>query len=219
LHTGIDVNRVSKSKLLSIARAANNIMRGLRELLYSIVLHFFKNINRKTKSRLSVWYMKEETSEHVRLLVKVFKWVVLPASLFYVCAGFCVLGENAIESILGATLVFFYSSFLPDLPSIYARKRGKKVTEDLRWYTKYALLLFAPIFILALSSGMQLRWKTTDNFHNLKSLMIYGAFLLLGSFFAFVDFPISIGDITEILSPPLYGILGYLIHLKVDKIW
>jgi len=206
---------------MSVARAINNITKGLRELLHSSVLHFFRIMNRKTKSRLSVWYMREETSEHVRLLVKVFKWVVLPASLLYVCAGFWLFGENAIESVLGATLIFFYSSFLPDLPSVYARKRGKKVAEVLCWYKKYALLLFAPIFILILSSGtgMRLSWKTTENFHNLRSLMIYGVFLLVGSFFAFVDFPISIGDIGEILSPPLYGILGYLIHLKVDKIW
>jgi hypothetical protein len=38
-------------------------------------------------------------------------------------------------------------------------------------------------------------------------------------FFAFVKFPINVGSITEILSLPLYGVVGYLTHLKVDKIW
>jgi hypothetical protein len=38
-------------------------------------------------------------------------------------------------------------------------------------------------------------------------------------FFAFVKFPIDVGSITEILSLPLYGVVGYLTHLKVDKIW
>jgi hypothetical protein len=46
--------------------------------------------------------------------------------------------------------------------------------------------------------------------------MIYGVFLFTLSLFAFADFPISIGDITEILSLPLYGLTGYLTHLKVD---
>jgi len=44
-------------------------------------------------------------------------------------------------------------------------------------------------------------------------------FLLVLGFFAFVKFPVSIGNMTEILSLPLYGAVGYLTHLKVDKIW
>jgi len=210
---------VNKRTLASIGRVTNRMMNGLRELIYSGVLNFFKYINQKTRSRLPVWYMKRETSEHVHLLIKVFKWVVLPASLLHVFADFWLLRENAIESVLGATLIFFYSSLLPDLPSIYGRMKNRKTTEDLPWYKKYALLLFAPIFIWALFSGVRFRWKTAENFHNFKSLSIYAAFVLLGSFLAFVDFPISIGNITEIISPPLYGVVGYLIHLKVDKIW
>jgi len=195
------------------------MMRGFPEILHSTVLHLFKNMNRKAESRLCVWYMKSETSEHVHLLVKVFKWVVLPVSLLYVCAGFCFLGKNAIASVLAAMLIFFYSAFLPDLPSIYGRKKSSKRTEDLPWYKKYALLLFAPIFVWALLSGVRLTWKTTENFHDFKSLTIYGGFLLLVSFFMFVDFPTSIGNIAKIVSLPLYGMVGYLIHLKVDKTW
>lgn len=87
------------------------------------------------------------------------------------------------------------------------------------WYKKYALLLFAPLLIWILFSGTELKWQTTDTFHNFKSLTIYGTFLLAAGFFAFVKFPINIGNLTEILSIPLYGVAGYLAHLKVDKIW
>jgi len=89
----------------------------------------------------------------------------------------------------------------------------------LPWYKKYALLLFAPLLIWVLFSGIRLGWKTTETFHDFKSLTIYGAFLFILGFLAFVKFPISIGNITEILSLPLYGIIGYLTHLKADKIW
>jgi len=167
--------------------------------------------------------MKRETLEHVDSLIKVFKWVVLPASLIYVCANFYFFGENALDSMLLGILIFFYSNFLPDIPSIYRGRKSHgdiRVTdEDLLWDEKYALLLFAPLFIGAFFCGIRLRWKTTETFHNFKSLTIYVVFLLLVSFFAFGDFPISIGDITEILSLPFYGLIGYLTHLKVDKIW
>jgi hypothetical protein len=163
--------------------------------------------------------MEEETSEHIRLLIKVFKWAILPLSLFYVFADFIFFGENAFGSMFWSILVFFYSNFLPDLPSIYRRKKSNVKTEDLPWYKKYALLLFAPLLIWFLFSGLQPKWKTTATFHDAKSLTIYGAFLFVLGFFAFAKFPIEVGNMTQILSLPLYGIIGYLTHLKVDKIW
>jgi len=67
--------------------------------------------------------MKCETLEHVNLLIKVFKWIVLPASLLYVFADFYFFAENALGSMSLGILIFFYSNFLPDLPSIYYRKK------------------------------------------------------------------------------------------------
>jgi len=192
---------------------------GLYNAIFGFVLHSFKSINRRVRLKFPVWRMEEETSEHIHLLIKVFKWAVLPLSLFYVFVDFYFFGENAFDSMLWGILVFFYSNFLPDLPSIYRRKKNNVKNEDLPWYKKYALLLFAPLLIWFLFSGIQPKWKTTETFHDFKSLMIYGAFLLILGFFAFAKFPIEVGNITEILSLPLYGVIGYLTHLKVDKIW
>ncbi|MDH5754200.1 MAG: hypothetical protein OEY95_03210 [Candidatus Bathyarchaeota archaeon] len=203
----------------AIYRFVSRLRRLTYNVFYGSVLHYFKSVNRKVRSKLAFWYMKCETLQHVDLLIRVFKWVVLPASLFYVCADFYFFGQNALDSMFLGILIFFYSNFLPDLPSIFRRKTYHDIrdtTEDLSWYKKYALLLFAPLFIGAFFSGMRLRWKTTETFHNFKSLIIYGAFLFTLSFFAFGDFPISTGDITEILSLPFYGLIGYLTHLKVD---
>lgn len=187
---------------------------------YGLVLNYFKTVNRKTKSKLAVWYMKCETLEHIGLLIRVFKWIVLPASLLYVCAGFYFFGENALDSMFLGILIFFYSSFLPDLLSIFRMKVYHDVRntmhEDLPWYKKYALLLFAPLFIGAFFYGTELRWKTTETFHNFKSLAIYEVFLFMLSFLAFAHLPISIGDVTEILSVPLYALTGYLTHLRAD---
>ncbi|MDH5266486.1 MAG: hypothetical protein OEW62_02270 [Candidatus Bathyarchaeota archaeon] len=189
------------------------------DILYGSVLRYFKSVNRKVRSKLAVWSMKSETLQHVDLMIKVFKWIILPASLLYVCADLYFFRENALDSMFLGILIFFYSNFLPDLPSIFRRKTyhdTRDTTGDLPWYKKYALLLFAPLFIGAFFLGTRLRWKTTENFHNFKSLAIYLIFLFTLSFFAFGDLPISIGDITEIVSVPLYGLIGYLTHLKVD---
>jgi hypothetical protein len=163
--------------------------------------------------------MEEETAEHIHLMIRVFKWAILPLSLLYVLADFYFFGENAFGSMFWGIVVFFYSNFLPDLPSIFRRKKSNIETGDLPWYKKYALLLFAPLLIWFLFSGIQTQWKTTETFHDLKSLTIYGAFLFMVGFFAFVKFPIDVGSIIEILSLPIYGVVGYLTHLKVDKIW
>jgi len=207
------------SKLKRFFEKIHNALNGLYTALYGFILHFFKSVNRKVWSKLPVRRMSEETSEHVRLAVKVFKWVVLPASLLYIWIDFYFFKTNAIDSMFWGLLIFFYSSFLPDVPSIFRRKTNRRRVGDLPWYKKYSLLLFAPLLIWLLFSGMRLRWKTTETFHNFKSLTIYGTFLFLLSLFAFGTVPISLGDITEILSIPLYGAIGYLTHLKVDKIW
>jgi hypothetical protein len=202
-----------------VKRFYGSTSRLIYDKLFGFVLHYFKSINRKARSKLAFWSMRCETSQHVDSLIKVFKWVVLPASLLYVFANFYFLGQNALDSMLLGILIFFYSNFLPDLPSIFRKKIHhdvRDITDDLPWYKKYALLLFAPLFIGAFFCGTRLRWKTTETFHNFKSLIIYVVFLFMLSFFAFGDFPMSIGDITEILSVPSYGLIGYLTHLKVD---
>ncbi len=206
-------------KVSKVKRFFKAVSRLMYDSLYGFVLRFFKTVNQEFRSSFSfliLYAMKCETSEHVKSLIKVFKWVVLPASLIFVCAGF-YFGENALNSMFLGILIFFYSNFLPDLPSIFRKK--SKYEHDLIPEDKYFVLLFAPLFILASFFGIQLRWKTAKTFHNFKSLTIYVAFLLLVSFFAFRDFPISIGDMTKILSLPFYGLIGYLTHLKVDKIW
>ncbi len=208
------------SKIRKIVETIHGMLVGLYNILFSFVLHSFKSINRKVRLKLPVWRMEEETLEHIQFLIKVFKWIVLPASFLYVFVNLYFFGENALDSTLWGILIFFYSNFLPDLPSIFRQKKRKNgKTEDLPWYKKYALLLFAPLLIWFLFSEIRLGWKTTQTFHDFKSLTIYGIFLFIVGFFAFVRFPISIGIITKIISMPFYGAIGYLSHLKVDKIW
>ncbi len=207
-----------KSKAKRYSNEFNSILKGSYNALYGFVLHTFKSINRKIRSQLPVSRIEEETLEHVHSAVKVFKWIILPTSLICVFASLCLFGVNVLASILWGILIFFYSNFLPDLPFIYRRKDNDQKGEDLQWHKKYALLLFAPILIWILFSEMKLKWETIDTFHNFKSLAVYGIFLLMLGFFAFVKFPISLGNITEIVAIPLYGTIGYLTHLKVDKI-
>jgi hypothetical protein len=206
-------------KVSRFFKAIHDVLAGLREALFGFVLHYFKNVNRRIGSKLTAWYMEKETSEHVHSAVEVYKWIILPANLIYVCASFYFLGENMLGPVLWGQLIFFYSNFLPDLPSIYRKKKNDGTTEELKGYKKYAFLLFAPLLIWALFSDIQPRWRTTETFHNFKSLTAYGVFLFLLSLFVYCQFPISIGNVIRILAFPFYGMIGYLAHLKVDKNW
>jgi hypothetical protein len=47
-------------------------------------------------------------------------------------------------------------------------------------------------------------------------MMVYVAFLSVVGFLVFSSFPIGVGDVTKGLSVPIYGLAGYLTHLKVD---
>ncbi len=195
------------------------MLRGLYEALYGFVLHSFKSINRKIRSRFPVWRMEEETSEHVKRSIKIFIWTILPLSLIYVCGCQILFEENVWGPMLWGAVVYFYSNFLPDLPSIYRKKKNNRESTDLSWYKKYALLLFAPLLVWLLFSGIRLSWRTLETYHNFRSLAIYGAFLFAAGLFGFAEFPFSIGDLIKIFFFQFCGIIGFLVHLKVDEVW
>lgn len=200
-------------------KTVHNVLEGLYDALYGFVLHSFKGMNRKIRSRFPVWRMKEETSEHVQQSVKVFSRLVFPLSIVYICGIQFVFGENALGSMLWGIVIYFYSNFLPDLPSVYRKKKGEADGSDLPWHKRYALLLFAPLLIWLLFCGMRLSWRTADTFHNFRSLAVYGAFLLVIGFFGFLEIPFSIREVAEVLFFQFCGVIGFLAHLKVDGIW
>jgi hypothetical protein len=211
----VGVARVTKaSKIRRLFRFVHGSLTDAKSAIFAFVLTFFISVNEEVMSKLPFFRLQEETSEHVNMLAKVFKYVILPASLVYVCTDFVFFRENALDSMLWGILVFCYGSFVPDLPSVF--RNGKN--EKLPWYKKYSLLLFAPLFIWMLFSGIRIGWKTAESFHNFRSLTVFGAFLLFLGFLAFGHLPVDPGDVTEILSLPLYGLTGYLSHLRVDKV-
>jgi hypothetical protein len=192
---------------------------GVYKALYGFVLHSFKSMNRRIKSKFPVYRMKEETTEHVQQAVTVFSWLILPLSLVYLFGSQIVLGQTVLWPTLWGVTVYFYSNFLPDLPSVYRRKKTGDKDRDIPWYKKYTILLLAPILIWLLFCGLRLTWRTTDTFHNFKALAVYGASLGAVGFLGFSGFPILIGDILKILFFLSCGVIGFLAHLKVDKIW
>ena len=172
----------------------------------------------RIRSRLPSWRMEEETPEHVRMAVEVFEFIILPFSIVYLLGDLFLLKENALDSMLWGIAIFFYSNFLPDIAGVCRRRKKETEVEKLSWHKKYSVLLFAPLFVLLLFSNVRVRWKTAENFHNFRSLAVYGCFLLLFGFVMFGGFPVSFGQATQVLILPFYGTLGYLAHLKVDKI-
>ncbi|MFX0095009.1 MAG: hypothetical protein ACFFBD_24955 [Candidatus Hodarchaeota archaeon] len=216
---------IMKKKLTyrGVKRYSRSVSQSLHKKIYGLVLGYFMRVNRKVNAKIALWFMKLETYEHVHLLTKVFKWIVLPSNVLYGYAMYIFLGLNTLDSILWANLMFFYSNFVPDLPAIFRRKVYRDVRdslhEELPQYKSYALLLLAPLFILILFCGRKMKWKATETFHNFKSLAIYGLFLFILGLPILLAFPITIGRTIEVIWVPFFALLGYLTHLKVDQLF
>lgn len=176
---------------------------------------FFRTLNRKTRQKVTLRKIREETAEHVSHLGLTLKRVILPLSLCYLFIGF-LLGRNVMDSLFLGLLIFIYSNFLPDVLSPF-RNRKKQTTNETA-FKKYTLLFFAPIFIFLLMKDGTPTLRTAETFHNLKSLGVYSIFMLLLGFAFYGNLPFSIGRVIEIMSPTIFGSLGYLTHLKVDRI-
>jgi hypothetical protein len=198
-------------------RYVENFLRRCRLSLENFVQWFFRALNRRAHLGIAFQKIRGETAEHVDQLSSALKKLVLPLSICYLCLGF-FLGNNVIDSLVFSILIFVYSHFLPDLLSPFRIRNKKEKDEDRPWFKKYALLLLAPLFIFLLwGDGIPLL-RTTEHFHNVRSLGIYSLFLLLLGLIFYGNLPLSLGRILEVFSLTIFGSIGYLTHLKVDKI-
>lgn len=180
---------------------------------------------KKTKRRLSEYWdrtifknlppyatfkkMNREMTEHFNFLAWVFKRIVLPIIVFYVIFGL-IFEINVFGSIFLSSLLFFYSSLLPDVDALFKKTKNKML--DSLWYEKYSLLFFAPVIIYYIISGRArpLYSMKERPFHSFKTVFIYGVFLfVVGSIFW--------TDTLRRIMFPLFGMLGFTVHLLIDK--
>lgn len=154
--------------------------------------------------------VESEFKEHAALMRWVFLRILVPLAVFYVLAGVLLFEVYMVGSLFLGSLFFVYSNFLPDLDSLMIPTKKRKLSS--RWFEKYSLLLFAPIFVYYAASGQAkpIYSTTPKEFHRIKALAIYAIFLFaLG--FLFWRNPLQ----HTIL--PIFGGLGYATHLAVDK--
>jgi len=204
-------------KIVDYIRNVNNFLKRCRLSLENFVQWFFRTLNRRAHLKISFQKIRGETAEHVDHLCSALKKLVLPLSVCYLCLGF-FFGSNVIDSLFLGILIFVYSHFLPDLLSPFRIKNRKERNKDGSWLKKYALLFLAPLFIFLLWGDGIPALRTTEHFHNARSLGVYSIFLLLlGSIF-YGNMPLSLGRLLEVFSPAIFGSIGYFTHLKVDKI-
>jgi len=150
----------------------------------------------------------EEFSEHFAFVKWSLKRIVLPLAVFYIVAGF-FFQEHVLGALVTALLVFFYSNFLPDLDAFFRQGQGGKKAN---WLEKRIALFFAPLAIYYILSEKKrpLELESQKPFHNRRALIEYSIFLfafgLLIYFSALKAFFFA-----------LFGFLGFLIHLIVDK--
>jgi hypothetical protein len=183
----------------------------------SFIIWSFRTLSLRAHFKVAYHKIRDEAAEHVDYLTSTSKRFILPLSACYLCLGF-LFGNNVIDSFLLSILVFVYSHFLPDLLSPFRIRNRKDRNKDGGWFKKHALLFFAPIFIFLLWGEKMPAFRTMEHFHNIKSLGAYGIFLFLLGLIFYGNMPLSFGRILEIFSLTIFGSIGYVSHLKVDKI-
>ena len=203
---------------------ARSLFHSLYKKIYSMVLGYFSRVNHKINIKIPLWFMKIETFEHVNLLTKVFTRTVLLLGIIYSATIFVFFGRFPLGSLLLGMLMFFYSNFVPDLPAIFRIKKSCPKERDFlndkfSKIKSYALLLFIPMFIFLIFCGKKTKWKTSETYHNFKSLAIYGTFITILGVFILIVFQNSTVAIIEVIWVLLLSLLGYLTHLKVDDVF
>lgn len=150
-----------------------------------------------------------EVVEHFNFIKWSMKRIVLPLIIFYFIAGL-FFGEHVISAAFTALVVFFYATFLPDLDAFFPGVRGKNRTANS--LEKRLALFFTPIVIYYMLSrkAKPLSLGHDKAFHNKRSLAEFSAFL-------FVFGLVLYFSVLKAFFLALFGFLGFLTHLLVDK--
>jgi len=149
----------------------------------------------------------EEIAEHFNFLKWAGRRIILPVAVFYVLAGL-FFQEHVLGALFTSFLVFLYSNFLPDLDSFFSHAEGKKANA----VEKRLVLFFAPVYIYYLLSRKikPLSLGSSKPFHNKKAMLEFTIFLFV--FGAIIYF-----SLLKAFFLALFGLLGFLTHLTVDK--
>lgn len=209
-----------------------NIIDGLFRIYMEKYKKYLKEFSKLIfPKNVSIEKMESEMQEHFKIIEWVTKRFFIIIAVLYIFSGI-LTGVNVLDSLFLGFIVFLYSNFLPDADSLFKKlhmnkysklyagyaninKKGKIIlgkTES-KWYEKYMVLFFTPIFIYYKIFRKVRYFYTTQEkpFHNIKSLCAYASFLLLFGFILY-------NNVLEKISLCLFGGFGYYIHLFIDKI-
>lgn len=153
--------------------------------------------------------VEEELKEHFDFLAWTFNRVILPLMIFFVVMSL-LLNINIFGSLFISLAIFLYSNFLPDTDFLIKYTENKN--KESMWYERYTLLFFAPLisYYIIRGKAKPLYSIRGRSFHNIRSMIIWGAFLLvIGSIF----WP----ETLKRIMLPLFGMAGFTFHLLVDK--
>jgi len=169
-----------------------------------VINNFLKSIHPYTHEKI-----EKEIKEHFTILSFFAKKVIIPLICVYIIFGL-IFNLYLFDSLFLALVVFIYSSLLPDT-DIFFKITNKKMQESI-WYEKLGLLFFAPLVVFYMLVGRAKKMYTIKQrpFHNFSIVFVYGFFLLIVSSI-FWSTPL------EKISLPILGMLGYAIHVLIDK--
>ena len=174
--------------------------RGEEKILNS----FLRSIHPYTYEKV-----EEEIKEHFTILGFFIKRIIIPLALLYVIFG-VIFNIDLFDSLFLALVIFIYSSLLPDADIFFRATKNKR--QDSLWYDKLGMLFFAPVIVFYIFLGRARKMYTFSQrpFHNFSMIFVYGFFLLMIS-------SIFWSTSLEKASLPILGMMGYAIHLIIDK--
>lgn len=152
----------------------------------------------------------EEIAEHFSIVKWSLKRIILPVAVFYIIIGF-FLEEHVLGALFTGFLVFLYTNFLPDLDAFFPHAEKSKAKKA-NWLEKRISLFFTPVVIYYILSRKLRPWDLGKNkpFHNKQALLEISVFLF---FFGLLIYFSTL----KALFFALFGALGFLTHLLVDK--
>lgn len=173
---------------------------------------FHKKVGRLLPKHARPEKIIREVSEHLGHYKQVILYILFPLTFFYLGMGIFI-GQYSGGAAVFALLVSFYASFLPEAdlllaPKTFLTKKGRAA----KTHEKYLVLMFAPLYLylVAMKKVTPVFTEECKPFHTMRAFLVFSIFIFCIGVVLYASF-------FKAIFLAVFGAVGYLTHLFVDK--